>query len=201
MRVKNKYQRQRGHDQKVGCDSSEVIGTTSSPPKLRRLTMNQIFLTWCALGQLTMMGIKGGWSGFYTMLEHSRGLSIFFPTIEKTDFGRVFDPVLAADYLTLVWALLPFLCGALLFVPDYQVIPEGMRRKKASMLPLILVLIGLSIYAVNFKWDGDAVLELLGRFSMGFALLGSLLVTLPAYTIRLCLAYLRLRKIDGFWGN
>ena len=52
------------------------------------------------------------------LIEFTSGLKRVFPTIWRTNYPQVFDPILASNYLSLVWLFLPLLIIALFLIRD-----------------------------------------------------------------------------------
>ncbi len=160
--------------------------------------MNTIFIVWLLTGQLLMLALVN-YSDF--IICSPDWISNIVPSTRKTNHIWIFNPHLASVYLCMIWLATPVVYMFLHKVDNKIFIPEGLRKNREIALPFYVIMSGVSIYAINFDWDGDILIRLLGGASEGFALLGCFATVVPLFTIRSFVAFVNTRNRDDFSSN
>jgi hypothetical protein len=160
--------------------------------------MNNIFVVWFLAGQFLMFALI---SNLELSLYSPDWISNIIPTARKTNHIRIFNPHLASAYLCMIWFATPVVYFFLQRIDSKAFIPEGLQKNSEISLPFYIIMFGISTYAINFDWNDDLLIRLLGGTSAGFAFLGCLSTVVPLYTLRSFVAFINTRNRDNSLSN
>jgi len=160
--------------------------------------MNNIFIAWFLAGQLLMIALT---NNSELSLYSPDWISNIIPSARKTNHTWIFDPHLASSYICMIWLATPVVYMFLHRIDNKAFIPEGLQKNREISLPFYVIMSGISTYAINFYWNDDLLIRLLGGTSAGFAFLGCLPTVVLLYTLRSFVAFINTRNRDNYSSN
>ncbi|MDP2880434.1 MAG: hypothetical protein Q8N89_02505 [Azonexus sp.] len=153
-----------------------------------RLDLTYIFLFWVAIGQFVAYLISNG-----LLVEFGECLyqnfGVFIPSVHRMDKVVFFDNLVAKQYASIFFFLIPFLFVTLLFSNVEASVSEVRKNKKETYVAWVFFAVGSLAFIGGLNISGPK--GIFHNSIYGFGLLAATMTFLSAYCFRivLCIAF------------